>query len=63
MDQPPAPDRPGRPDQAQPLDRSAQPGTPPQGDIGDPVAVRGFLLAALLIVIGMALWAFAMIGY
>lgn len=40
-----------------------RPDLPPQGDIGDPVAIRAFLLAAFLIVAAMVLWAFAMIGY
>ncbi len=40
-----------------------RPVTPPDGDIGDPVAVRAFLTAAFIVVIGMILWAWAMIGY
>ncbi len=54
MDQPQEPNRPVRP---------IAPDVPPDADIGDPVAVRTYLLAAFLIVIGMVLWAFAMIGY
>ncbi len=53
-------------DQPQQLDlprEPVRPPLPPDGDIGDPVAVRGFLTAAFIIVIGMILWAFAMIGY
>src|SRR5512146_3295303 len=37
-----------------------RPVEPPEADIGDPVAVRGYLVAAFAIVIGMILWAFAM---
>ncbi len=51
MDQAPEPINPLRPE------------VPPGADIGDPVAVRTYLLVAFLIVIGMVLWAFAMIGY
>lgn len=40
-----------------------RPTVPPDGDIGDPVAIRGFLTAAFLIVLGMILWATSMIGY
>lgn len=40
-----------------------RPAEPPEADIGDPVAVRGYLVAAFAIVLGMILWAFAMIGY
>lgn len=40
-----------------------RPTLPPDGDIGDPEAVRAYLTAAFVIVIGMILWAFAMIGY
>ncbi len=40
-----------------------RPETPPDADIGDPVAVRAYLLAAAVIVAGMVLWAWAMIGY
>ncbi len=40
-----------------------RPEAPPDADIGDAVAVRTYLLAAFLIVAGMVLWAFAMIGY
>ena len=40
-----------------------QPVTPPDGDIGDPVAVRTYLIAAFIVVIGMLLWAIAMSGY
>ncbi len=40
-----------------------RPVVPPDGDIGDPVAVRAYLTAAAIIVIGMLLWAFSMIGY
>ncbi len=40
-----------------------RPEIPPGGDIGDPVAVRTYLTAAFIIVIGMILWAFAMIGF
>lgn len=36
---------------------------PPDADIGDPLAVRGYLVAAFAIVLGMILWALAMIGY
>ena len=47
------------------MDQPREPVPPaePAGDIGDPVAVRGFLTAAFAIVIGMILWALAMIGY
>lgn len=54
MDQPQQVDHPHEP---------VRPPIPPDGDIGDPVAVRGFLTAAFIIVIGMILWAWAMIGY
>ena len=40
-----------------------RPETPPGADIGDPVAIRAYLLAAFVIVAGMVLWAWAMIGY
>lgn len=40
-----------------------RPDPPPDADIGDPVAVRAYLRAAFIIVIGMILWAWAMIGY
>ncbi len=40
-----------------------RPPIPPDGDIGDPVAVRTYLTAAFIIVAGMILWAIAMIGY
>ena len=40
-----------------------RPDVPPDGDIGDPIAVRAYLLAAFIIVLGMILWAWAMIGY
>ncbi len=40
-----------------------RPVEPPDADVGDPIAVRTFLIAAFVIVIGMLLWAFAMIGY
>ncbi len=54
MDQPEQVDHPHEP---------VRPPIPPDGDIGDPVAVRGFLTAASIIVLGMILWAWAMIGY
>ena len=40
-----------------------RPPIPPDGDIGDPVAVRTYLTAAFVIVAGMILWVIAMIGY
>ncbi len=40
-----------------------RPVTPPDADIGDPVAVRAYLTAAAIIVIGMLLWAISMTGY
>lgn len=40
-----------------------RPDLPPDADVGDPVAVRIYLRAAFIIVIGMILWAWAMIGY
>lgn len=43
--------------------RPVDPAPPGDYDIGDPVAVRAYLTAAFIIVIGMILWAFAMIGY
>ncbi len=54
MDQPNQVDHPHEP---------VRPPSPPDGDIGDPVAVRAFLTAAFIIGLGMILWAFAMIGY
>ena len=51
------------PDGVEPPHEPVRPVLPPDGDIGDPEAVRGFLTAAFVIVIGMILWAFAMIGY
>ncbi len=47
------------------MDEPREPVLPadPVEDIGDPVAVRTFLIAALVIVIGMILWAISMIGY
>ncbi|HEX9108536.1 MAG TPA: hypothetical protein VF832_14930 [Longimicrobiales bacterium] len=47
------------------MDEPRQPVRPeePLGDIGEPVAVRTFLIAAFLIVLGMILWAVSMIGY
>ncbi len=47
------------------MDEPRQPVRPvePGDDIGDPIAVRGFLVAAFAIVLGMILWALAMIGY
>jgi len=47
------------------MDHPQEPVPPvrPDRDIGDPVAVRGYLTAAFIIVAGMILWVFAMIGY
>jgi hypothetical protein len=44
-------------------DDSVAPVIKADGDLGEPISTRAYILAAFIIVAGMILWAVAMIGY